>query len=64
MKDMYSFDASEEAALETYEEVRGAYSRILSDIGIPFASAEADTGNIGGTRSHEYHFISDGERER
>ncbi|KAI8588012.1 prolyl-tRNA synthetase [Geranomyces variabilis] len=58
MKDMYSFDVSEEAALKTYEEVRGAYDRILSALGIPFAAAEADTGNIGGTRSHEYHFLS------
>ncbi|TPX60512.1 proline---tRNA ligase [Powellomyces hirtus] len=58
MKDMYSFDVSEKAALETYAEVRGAYNRILKAIGIPFAAAEADTGNIGGTRSHEYHFLS------
>ncbi|KAJ3154980.1 hypothetical protein HDU86_004500 [Geranomyces michiganensis] len=58
MKDMYTFDVSEEAAMKTYGEVRGAYDRILSALGIPFAAAEADTGNIGGTRSHEYHFLS------
>ncbi|KAI8819861.1 prolyl-tRNA synthetase [Fimicolochytrium jonesii] len=58
MKDMYTFDASEDAARRTYEEVRGAYDRILNEIGIPFAAAEADTGNIGGSTSHEYHFLS------
>nr|KAJ3422299.1 hypothetical protein HK105_000336 [Polyrhizophydium stewartii] len=58
MKDMYSFDVSEDAALDTYEQVQGAYVRILKRIGAPFAVAEADTGNIGGSRSHEYHFIS------
>ncbi|KAJ1344457.1 proline-tRNA ligase [Batrachochytrium salamandrivorans] len=58
MKDMYSFDSSEEAALDTYTLVQSAYHRILSRIGIPFVVAEADTGNIGGTRSHEYHFTS------
>ncbi|TPX64820.1 proline---tRNA ligase [Spizellomyces sp. 'palustris'] len=58
MKDLYSFDATEEAALATYDELRNAYDRILKRIGIPFAAAEADSGNIGGTRSHEYHFLS------
>ncbi|KAI8927642.1 hypothetical protein BC831DRAFT_451697 [Entophlyctis helioformis] len=58
MKDMYSFDASEEDALETYRIVQDAYVRILQRVGVPFAVAEADTGNIGGTRSHEYHFVS------
>ena len=38
MKDMYTFDASKEDALQTYEEVRGAYKTIFERIGIPFAS--------------------------
>ncbi|KAI9209729.1 prolyltRNA synthetase putative [Polychytrium aggregatum] len=58
MKDMYSFDVSEQDALTTYDEVRGAYDRILTRIGLPFVSAEADSGEIGGDRSHEYHLIS------
>ncbi|KAH9246564.1 hypothetical protein BASA81_015883 [Batrachochytrium salamandrivorans] len=56
MKDMYSFDSSEEAALDTYTLVQSAYHRILSRIGIPFVVAEADTGNIGGTRSPRVSF--------
>ena len=65
MKDLYTFDQTEEEALLAYEIVRKSYDAIFKKIGIPFISvfllikkAEADTGNIGGTKSHEYHFIS------
>jgi prolyl-tRNA synthetase len=36
MKDLYTFDASEEAALRTYEEVLIAYKNIFNKIGVPF----------------------------
>lgn len=36
MKDLYSFDDSVEAAFETYEQVREAYKRIFTRIGVPF----------------------------
>ncbi|KAM3584421.1 hypothetical protein VKS41_003236 [Umbelopsis sp. WA50703] len=58
MKDLYTFDESIETASATYDEVQGAYQRIFKRIGVPFAVAEADTGNIGGSRSHEYHVLS------
>ncbi|CAG8567772.1 11171_t:CDS:2 [Racocetra fulgida] len=58
MKDLYTFDVTEEAALKTYEEVNEAYKKIFTRIGLPFAVAEADTGIIGGTKSHEFHFLS------
>ncbi|GBB94877.1 hypothetical protein RclHR1_02430018 [Rhizophagus clarus] len=58
MKDLYTFDTSEEAALRTYEEVLFAYKNIFNKIGIPFVIADADSGNIGGTKSHEFHFLS------
>ncbi|KAG2181151.1 hypothetical protein INT43_008733 [Umbelopsis isabellina] len=58
MKDLYTFDESIETASVTYDEVQGAYQRIFERIGVPFAVAEADTGNIGGFRSHEYHVLS------
>ncbi|KAJ3081521.1 prolyl-tRNA synthetase [Quaeritorhiza haematococci] len=51
MKDLYTFDSSEDAALATYEDL----SLIMVVVGV---QAEADTGNIGGTRSHEYHILS------
>ncbi|KAF9432729.1 prolyl-tRNA synthetase [Entomortierella beljakovae] len=58
MKDLYTFDVSKEEALKTYDEVVLAYRRIIKRLGVPFAVAEADTGNIGGTHSHEFHILS------
>ncbi|CAG8545404.1 14893_t:CDS:2 [Funneliformis mosseae] len=58
MKDLYTFDVSEEDALRTYEEVSIAYKKIFEKIGVPFVIADADSGNIGGTKSHEFHFLS------
>lgn len=58
MKDLYTFDASEELAGATYNEAKEAYVRIFDRIGLPYLVAEADTGNIGGTSSHEFHYAS------
>ncbi|KAF9117002.1 hypothetical protein BGX27_007056 [Mortierella sp. AM989] len=58
MKDLYTFDVSEAEALKTYDEVVLAYRRIMKRLGVPYAVAEADTGNIGGTHSHEFHILS------
>ncbi|KAF9180714.1 hypothetical protein BGZ51_004435 [Haplosporangium sp. Z 767] len=58
MKDLYTFDVSEEEAMKTYDEVVLAYRKIMKRIGVPYAVAEADTGNIGGTHSHEFHILS------
>ncbi|CAJ0633889.1 15778_t:CDS:2 [Entrophospora sp. SA101] len=61
MKDLYTFDTTEELALQTYQEVILAYKKIFEKIGIPFSIAKADSGNIGGTLSHEFHFLSEGK---
>ncbi|KAI8327337.1 hypothetical protein EDC96DRAFT_98258 [Choanephora cucurbitarum] len=58
MKDLYSFDASQSQAFETYDQVALAYQRIFQRLQVPFVVAEADSGNIGGSKSHEYHVIS------
>ncbi|CDS08335.1 hypothetical protein LRAMOSA02283 [Lichtheimia ramosa] len=58
MKDLYTFDESVEAAYHSYDLVANAYQRIFHRIGVPFVVAEADTGNMGGSKSHEYHLIS------
>lgn len=58
MKDLYSFDSSVEDAYKAYDDVAGAYKNIFDRIGVPFVVAEADSGNIGGSKSHEYHLIS------
>lgn len=55
MKDMYSFDVSEEAAYQTYKSVCEAYTRLFARLGLCCVQVQADTGNIGGTLSHEFH---------
>ncbi|KAM4722318.1 putative proline--tRNA ligase, mitochondrial isoform 1-T2 [Rhinophrynus dorsalis] len=55
MKDMYTFDFSEESAYQTYQIVCEAYSKLFSTLGLRFVKVQADTGNIGGKMSHEFH---------
>ncbi|MEQ2204423.1 prolyl-tRNA synthetase [Xenoophorus captivus] len=59
MKDMYSFDMSEEAAHRTYESVCQAYTRLFARLGLRCVQVQADTGNIGGTLSHEFQLPAD-----
>jgi len=59
MKDLYSFDSSLDDAKNTYEAVREAYENIFRHIGIEYTIAVGDTGMMGGTLSHEYHYLSD-----
>lgn len=54
MKDAYSFDADEEGANESYGKMFAAYQRIFSRCGLTFRAVEADSGNIGGSYSHEF----------
>ncbi len=54
MKDGYSFDASDEAASETYHKIAAAYDCFFTMCGLKFISVEADTGIMGGDFSHEY----------
>jgi prolyl-tRNA synthetase len=58
MKDLYTFDITEQRARETYEQVQTSYRAFLDELKLPYLVAEADSGNIGGTLSHEYHFVS------
>ncbi|GAN04177.1 prolyltRNA synthetase, mitochondrial [Mucor ambiguus] len=58
MKDLYSFDATQQDAYLAYDQVAKAYCAIFEKMGVPFVVAEADSGNIGGSKSHEYHLIS------
>lgn len=57
MKDLYTFDATPEAARNTYQNVRQAYANFFSELAVPFSGARADSGNMGGDLSHEYHFL-------
>ncbi|MCX5833382.1 MAG: proline--tRNA ligase [Deltaproteobacteria bacterium] len=59
MKDAYSFDIDSEGADISYQKMYDAYSRIFSRMGLKFRAVEADTGNIGGSFSHEFMVIAD-----
>lgn len=58
MKDLYTFDSTVEAGLETYKSVRQAYKNLFDELKLPYIVADADSGNMGGKLSHEYHFVS------
>lgn len=59
MKDAYSFDVDDEAAGVTYDAMFEAYTRIFERCGLNFRPVEADTGAIGGSRSHEFQVLVD-----
>jgi prolyl-tRNA synthetase len=54
MKDAYSFDATDEAAQESYRKMYEAYARIFQRCGLKAIPVEADTGVMGGKFSHEF----------
>jgi prolyl-tRNA synthetase len=59
MKDAYSFDLDAQAHQKSYDAMYQAYSRIFTRAGLDFRIVEADSGAIGGSRSHEFHVIAD-----
>ncbi|WP_439811300.1 proline--tRNA ligase [Bordetella bronchiseptica] len=59
MKDAYSFDRDEAGAQRSYDIMYAAYQRIFQRLGLEFRAVAADTGSIGGSRSHEFQVIAD-----
>ena len=59
MKDAYSFDRDQAAALKSYEVMFNAYRRIFDRFGLQYRAVAADTGAIGGDASHEFQVIAD-----
>ncbi len=59
MKDAYSFDRDVAAASVSYDNMYAAYTRIFERMGLSFRAVAADTGAIGGLRSHEFQVIAD-----
>lgn len=59
MKDAYSFDRDVEGAGRSYQQMYDAYVRIFERLGLRFRAVAADTGAIGGDRSHEFQVIAD-----
>jgi prolyl-tRNA synthetase len=64
MKDAYSFHMNQESLDQTYQIMHATYSAIFSRLGLDFRPVAADSGNIGGNTSHEFHVLADsGEDE-
>ncbi|GBQ90627.1 prolyl-tRNA synthetase [Acetobacter nitrogenifigens DSM 23921 = NBRC 105050] len=58
MKDAYSFDASYDAAVDTYRRMMLAYLRTFQRLGVRAVPMVADTGPIGGDLSHEFLILA------
>jgi prolyl-tRNA synthetase len=59
MKDAYSFHADAEDLDRAYRAMETAYRRVFTRCGLEFIQVEADTGNIGGSESHEFMVLAD-----
>ena len=59
MKDAYSFDRSAAAAGVSYDNMYEAYCCIFDRLGLRYRAVSADTGSIGGHRSHEFQVITE-----
>ena len=64
MKDAYSFHLTQESLQQTYELMYGTYSRIFDRLGLNYRAVLADSGNIGGSVSHEFHVLADSGEDR
>jgi prolyl-tRNA synthetase len=58
MKDAYSFHMNEADLAREYLNMREAYTRIFTRLGADFRVVKADSGNIGGARSEEFHILA------
>jgi prolyl-tRNA synthetase len=59
MKDAYSFDVDRDAMLKSYRSMYDAYARIFTRLGLEFRAVAADTGQIGGSASHEFQVLAE-----
>jgi prolyl-tRNA synthetase len=54
MKDAYSFHATDECLHKTYMDMYNAYCRIFTRCGLKYVIVLAETGEMGGTGSHQF----------
>jgi len=64
MKDSYSFHLDQASLNEEYKKIGQAYDNIFNKLGLDYRKVRADSGEIGGSTSHEYHVLAEsGEDE-
>lgn len=59
MKDAYSFDIDQAAALKSYDDMYKAYQRIFDRLNLQYRIVQADAGNIGGSQTHEFQLLAE-----
>jgi prolyl-tRNA synthetase len=59
MKDAYSFDLDEPSAIATYHKMFALYWDIFKALGLNTIAVKADSGQIGGDLTQEFHVIAD-----
>jgi prolyl-tRNA synthetase len=59
MKDAYSFHVDQSSLEEGYQLMHAAYTAIFNRLGLEFRVVDADSGEIGGNRSQEFHVLAD-----
>ena len=59
MKDAYSFDADTAGLEISYQKMHAAYTAIFDRLGLKFRVVDADSGEIGGSKSQEFHVLAD-----
>lgn len=59
MKDAYSFDIDESGMAKSYQAMFDAYHAIFTHLGLTFRAVQADSGEIGGSTSHEFQVLAD-----
>jgi len=59
MKDAYSFHLEDECLEKTYQTMFDTYCRIFERLELNFRPVLADTGSIGGEKSHEFHVLAE-----
>ncbi len=59
MKDAYSFGVDQAALQDAYDVMYATYTRIFRRTGLDFRVVAADSGQIGGSISHEFHVLAE-----
>jgi len=59
MKDAYSFHIDQTSLDQSYQNMADAYTRIFERLGLVFRPVEAASGEIGGSKSQEFHVLAD-----
>ncbi|MBC8226742.1 MAG: proline--tRNA ligase [Gammaproteobacteria bacterium] len=64
MKDSYSFHLDQPSMDDEYEKIGHAYDNIFMQLGLNYRKVRADSGEIGGSTSHEYHVLAESGEDK